>query len=476
MDRSKLSAAIIGELTQLFTETLERNVPKLLESDLDGIEQRLQEISRGVFGPVVEQVVQAIAQAESSQRPRCPQCHRPMRLVDAQRVRQLQGLVGDYTIARPYFRCESCHQGCCPLDARLGLGPGALSSGLARVACRLGIDDAFDEAGDALRETLGVELSGEALRRVTEGIGAVAEAEAQAAITLAEAGKEPLAESEVQRQAQSPTLLVEVDGAMVHETDGQWHEVKSGLAAPLGPAVQVDKETGRQVLRMGKPSYCAGFESAESLWYRVYVEACRQGLGTRAIVRVVLLGDGAEWIWHYGRRFLAVEVGATRVLVLEILDIYHAFEHLETIASAVFGQGSPKAKAWVEPLKRRLETEGANPILKALGELQPEEPGAADDVRKAIDYFTEHAPRMDYPSFVAQKLPIGSGAIESTCKTLIEKREKGAGMRWSEVGAQQVATLRALHRSGRWQAFWKTHPQCRRPPAYPTDQAANQAA
>jgi hypothetical protein len=75
---------------------------------------------------------------------------------------------------------------------------------------------------------------------------------------------------------------------------------------------------------------------------------------------------------------------------------------------------------------------------------------------------------MDYPSFLARHLPIGSGAIESTGKTLIEKREKGAGMRWSAAGAQEVASLRALHRSGRWQAFWKTHPQRRRPPAPPT--------
>ncbi len=474
MDRSKLSAAIIGELAQLFTETLERNVPRLLASDLDGIEQRLQEMARQVFGPVVEQVVQVIAQAESSQRPKCPKCRGLMRLVDARRVRSLQGLVGDYRIARPYFACERCHQSCCPLDERLGIGSGALSPGLARVACRLGIDDPFGEASDALFETLRVELADEVLRRVTEGIGAVAEAEAQAAVTLAQVGKEPLPEPG--GQAHSNTLLVEVDGAMVHETDGEWHEVKSGLAASLGPEVAVDKETGREVFEMGKPSYCAGFESAESFWYRAYVEACRQGLGTRAIERVVLLADGAEWIWHYGARFLGVEVGAKRVEIIEIVDIYHAFKHLGTVANAVFGLDSPKAKEWTERLKGNLETKGAGIVLKALAKLNPKDPAAADEVRKGIDYFTEHAKRMDYPSFVAQKLPIGSGAIESTCKTLIEHREKGAGMRWSESGAQRVATLRAVQRSGRWQAFWRGHPQCRRPHAYPNSQINNRAA
>jgi hypothetical protein len=468
MDRSKLSSAIIGELAQLFTETLERNAAKLLESDLDGIEQRLQEMARSVFGPVVEQVIQAIARAESTRRPQCPQCHRAMRLVDARRRRSLQGLVGDYTIWRPYFVCEGCHEGCCPLDARLGIGPGEWSPGLTRVACRLGIDDAFGEAADALFETLRIELATETVRRVTEQIGAVAEADAQAAVGFAQAGQEPLSAQEV--RVQSATLLVEVDGAMVHETDGEWHEVKSGLAAPLGPEVRLDKQTERATLVMGRPDYCAGFESAEAFWYRVYVEACRQGLGTRDVDLVALLGDGAEWIWRYGPRFLTVDVGTRRVEVIEILDIYHAFKHLAQVANVVFGQGTDKAERWLERRKEQLVTRGASPILRALAKLTRVEPSAAEEVRQATVYFTEHTARMDYPSFIARNLPIGSGAIESTCKTLIEKREKGAGMRWTEIGGQNVASLRALQRSGRWQAFWKTHPQRRRPPALPIPQ------
>ena len=118
-----------------------------------------------------------------------------------------------------------------------------------------------------------------------------------------------------------------------------------------------------------------------------------------------------------------------------------------------------------------------NTYLAALAELTPEGAEATEEVRKAIGYFTEHAGRMDYPKFIERQLPIGSGAIESACKTLIEEREKGAGMRWTEQGAgrsvppdasgQSVATLRALHKSGRWGTFWKTHPQRRRPAVFP---------
>jgi hypothetical protein len=465
MDRAELSAAIIAELGELFVDTLQRNAQELIGSDFDGLEQRLQVLGRMVLGRVVEQTVAVIAEMHASERPNCQECHQPMRLVDPERPRMLQGLVGDYAISRAYFLCDRCHQGRAPLDEHLGLGVGALSPGLQRVASRLGIDDSFGDAVDALHETLRIELATEADRRITEGIGQVAEDEAQARIARAKAGQEPFSKSET--APTSSTLLVEVDGSLVHEVDGQWHEVKSGLAAPLGPKVREDKETGRSVLAMGKPSYCAGFESAEAFWYRVYVEACRRGLGTTMVMLVVVLGDGAEWIWHYASAFLAVEVGNRRVKVIEILDIYHAFEHLGKVAEAMFGQGSQSAKEWVEPLRRRLEAEGVGPILEALGALSPASEEASEEVRKGIAYFQENASRMDYPTYLALQLPIGSGAIESACKTLIEEREKGAGMRWSQKGAQAVATLRALHKSGRWDSFWKRHPQRCRPPVSP---------
>lgn len=461
MDRAELSAAIIDELGQLFVDTLRREATRLVECDFNGIERRLQEMARSVFGPVVEQTVAAIAVAYTSERLDCQECHQRMRLVDYERKRQLQGLVGDYTIRRAYYFCDRCQKGYAPLDQGLGLGAGALSPGLERVACRLGIGDSFEDAVDALDEALQIKVAAEADRRITEGIGEVAENECQASIALAQAGREPLTKSEV--EATSPVLLVEVDGALVHEVDGQWHEVKSGLAAPLGPKVDEDAKTGRSTLAMGRPSYCAGFESAELFWYRVYVEACRRGLGTAMVTLIVVLGDGADWIWHYASTFL----GVAGVKVIEILDIYHAFEHLGVVANAVFGQGSAEAKEWAEPLKKRLELEGAGSVLTALAELKPDKAESADEVRKAIGYFTEHKARMDYPRFVALELPIGSGAIESTCKTLIEEREKGAGMRWTETGAQAIASLRALQKSGRWDKFWKSHPQRRRPAVFP---------
>jgi len=156
--------------------------------------------------------------------------------------------------------------------------------------------------------------------------------------------------------------------------------------------------------------------------------------------------------------------------VVEILDLFHAYEHLWEAGRAVFD--TPDALvAWVEPLKDALYEEGAPAVLAALDALVPPSPAAADMRRRERAYFADNAARMDYPRYVAAHLPIGSGAVEPMGKTLIEARAKGAGMRWTRVGLQAVATLRAVRASGDWAAFWATHPLRTRlrlcPPARP---------
>jgi len=170
---------------------------------------------------------------------------------------------------------------------------------------------------------------------------------------------------------------------------------------------------------------------------------------------VIVLGDGAEWIWTRAAHFL----GGPGTVVVEILALFHAYEHLWDAGRAVFDTPDALA-AWAEPLKDALYEQGAPAVLAALDAraAQPLDLSAAEVLRRARAYFADNAARMDDPHYVAQQLPIGSGAVESLCKTLIEAREKGAGLRWTRAGAQAVATLRAVRASGDGAAFWATHP------------------
>jgi len=151
---------------------------------------------------------------------------------------------------------------------------------------------------------------------------------------------------------------------------------------------------------------------------------------------VVALGDGAAWIWRHARAFLALP----GVEMVEIIDLYHAYEYLWGVGNAVFGAETAAAAAWVEPLKTRLYTEGATPLHAALTALARTvcmlpsaalESAAATAVRRALEYVATNAARLDYPAFVARQFPIGSGAVESSCKSVVQARTKGAGMRWS---------------------------------------------
>jgi len=422
----------------VMSEALEAAVPEMLTADLATLEQRVQQVGWVDLGRLIERV--AAGHAQLLPRPaRCASCGG--RLKRRERPRELVGLVGDYTLRRVSYWCAACKRGEAPLDEALGLGPGTVSLGLVRVVARTAVDATFTPAAEQVREALGATLSDETARRVAERIGAVAEAQTQAAIARAQQGHLVWVDEEVQRAEDTTILVVEVDGVLVHQEAG-WHEMKVTTVAPLGPDLRTDPASGRTALTWGPASYGVGTEEAEAFWWRVYVEARRRGLGAAAGRTVVVLADGARWIWERARA--RAFLGRPGVEVVEIVDIYHAYGYLWAVGNALHGAGSLRAAAWVEPLKDQLYLHGAAPVRAALAALTPTTEEAAQAIDDARTYFTRNAARMDYPRFVARHLPIGSGAVEISCKCLVEARLKQAGMRWGVLGSQTIASLRAV--------------------------------
>jgi len=148
-----------------------------------------------------------------------------------------------------------------------------------------------------------------------------------------------------------------------------------------------------------------------------------------------VLGDGARWIWT-----AAAEQFGTRT---EIVDWYHASEHVWTVARAVFGAGTTAAADWVAVSLAGLWSTGAGAVLARLRELVPLTDEARQVVATERGYFHRNRPRMRYPEFRAQGLPIGSGAVESAAKHLVQQRMKRPGCRWSGAGGQAMVVLRA---------------------------------
>ncbi len=433
MDRVDLSDAIIQELATVFADELRGMTREMWQGDLETLERGMQQMSRRVYGQTVSALLQV--RAEEMERPgACEACGGRLRLSGAKRVRQARGLVGDITLCRAAYVCLACHRGWAPLDTVLGMGPWGVTPGLARVGSFAGSTGSFAEASESIRESVGVEMPVETVRTLSEAVGAVAEAEQQEAIAAVGAGTL----HETTEGAQ--TLLVEVDGVQVPHVDG-WHEIKIGRVAPLGPQSQTDPQMGRTTLRLGASLCGGGLEGTDAFWLRVQMLALQGGRGD-ATRQVVVLCDGALWIWARAASVLA----GPRREVIEIVDIFHAYEHLWTVGRALYPVADACA-AWVKPLADALYDQGAPAVLAALEAAHPPSAEAADVLRVTHDYFAGNATRMDYPRFVAQQLPIGSGAIESLCKNLVEERAKGAGMRWRAPGVQHIISLRALHRS-----------------------------
>ena len=140
-----------------------------------------------------------------------------------------------------------------------------------------------------------------------------------------------------------------------------------------------------------------------------------------------------------------------------ILDFYHAAEHLGDLAKAWHGAGTEAATAQHEAWSHRLKHEGGAAVLAELRALDGDgRPSAREVLRETVTYFENQVHRMDYPSYVARGWQIGSGPVESACKTVVGQRLKCAGMRWGEEGSDGVCHLRALFLSerGQWDGFW----------------------
>lgn len=402
------------------------------DADLATIEQtvlaRVRAALPAVLGAVVAQATRSLRAHRAPPSLRCPGCGKPVR-VQSWRRRQVQTICGPLALERPWYSCRDCHHGFSPTDQALGLGAyQRLSSEVHDQITRLGAATTFRDSAELLECLTGTAVAPETVRAHTEAEGAAREARQQEAITQVEQRRAPPDPVE-----EAPgDLVVETDGAMVRYLDA-WHEVKLGV---------IGGQVNGQLCAL---SYVAAREGPTQFGPRLLAEAARRGALERVgwenarvdlarLRRVTVVGDGAVWIWH-----LADEHFGTRI---EIVDCYHASEHLWNVARALFGAEAAQTAAWAQAQTATLREHGGTAVVPILADLVAPTDAAATVLRTEQGYFRTNAARMDYPRYRALGLPCGSGAVESAAKHLVQHRMKRPGARWSEDGAQAVLTLR----------------------------------
>ena len=366
------------------------------------------------------------------------------------RAKTIDTVLGPVTLRRAWYHCASCGHGVAPKDDELGVGQESMSPGLRAMTARAAAAVPFARPA-LLAELAGITLTTKRIQRSAEADGAAA----SAAITAQ-------ADAICSRQvvplpppAPLPDMLyIAVDGTGVPmiaaETEGRPGKGDDGRArtrevklACLFTQASVDDD-GRPVRDPGSSSYLATFEPAARFAQLTDAEARRRG--AEHIRQLVVLGDGAVWIWNIAD---ALFPAAT-----QIVDLYHAREHvhdLANLATRLLRQSHPD---WLTERLAELDA-GDIPALTAAGHALKFTGSLARDRDRQLAYFDVNAHRMRYARFRQLGMFVGSGAVEAGCKAVIGQRLKLSGMHWSIPGATAIATLRCQEASNRWEQIWK---------------------
>ncbi len=375
-------------------------------------------------------------------------CGQPARYA-GRHDKTFESVLGLLKLSRAYYHCPVCGTGFCPRDRALGLQGGSLTPGVLRMVGQVGARVSFEEGHELLTELAGLDVPTKHVERAAEALGReIAQDERRVVETTAA------------DEAVAPTLYLGMDGTGVpvrkaelvnrpgKQPDGtaKTREVK---LVTVWSAEGRD-EKGKPVRDKGSISYSAAIESAATrdtdehsaeFAQRAVREATRRGF-ERAGRRVVL-GDGALWIWNIADEHFPGTI--------QIVDLYHAKEHLWDVAKSIYGAGSDLGAQWANRRRDELDEGAIDAILVALRVHAQ----TNDEARKCVDYVTRNRHRMAYPEFRAQGLCVGSGVVEAGCKTAIAVRCKRAGMHWTVPGADAIIALRCCMLSGRFDDFWE---------------------
>lgn len=419
---------------------------------------RLEREVEDEFRPQMRRALEErIRRADASLRgiaPRCPACDRSMK----SRGRTPCNFItrfGKVDLHPGVYRCEPCKKNVRPLLTMLGAEVGQVSGSLMRLLALLGVVVPYELAARLAGVFFGTTVCAMTVWRSVQRLGAACEdyiedqvrfhgdphrdhtgnADAPAAVVL---GVDGCALGMQVREQRRRRTAGETLPPLPPVEEGHFREVKTGVL--LLPEDRVELSPGRRCVVRRALVTCLG--EADRIFERLWARLCElRWLGPHTVV--VVVGDGAEWIWKRAQMF------SSRC---EILDFWHAIEKAWAFARLRHGQGSKRATTFIDRIARDLRAGQVHTVIVRLHALSrkkksPEQQEALDDL---IKYYTDNQSRMRYDEYLRRGYGIGSGAVESAHKQVVHARLRQSGMRWSEAGAQRLLALRVLLLNNQW--------------------------
>lgn len=481
-------------LGKALRQEAEREIQELMRlvcesptDNLKGLEQRVLQAVWRLGRALLAAILAWRTQREPAISQRQGSCGHQQHLV-GWRPKKLLTLLGEVPWSRPYYQCQlevseqgegpakaaeqeetRCTHGEAPADAQWGVQGRRTSAGVQEAVGFLAAQLTLEEAAATFSRLLPLEMSARQVLWLLMPVGEALRAQEDAQVqSLLEPAAGPQTDPQAQLLADLPLierLYVEMDGITARLRRGSvpmkaeevarkgdvYRQVKVGAVFPatrgpersgLAPGVWVDIPCEDAI------HYVARRSSSGPFGALLYALAQQQGLSRAQ--QVVVLGDGAPWIWRQVEEHFPGAV--------QIVDLWHAKQHVWQVAHAVFGRSSAAGTNWAQQACSQLVPGQIEDLIAAIQALPavPPPPGQTRSVpEQAVTYFTTNAPRMRYPVFRAQGMHVGSGIAEAACKTVVSSRTKRSGMRWTPDGLDALLPVRTAVLNGTYDTFWE---------------------
>lgn len=370
-----------------------------------------------------------------------------------QREASLLSVFGQVHYTRGYYSGCSCGEGRSPLDEAHGLKPGGMSAGLAELLALAGIELAFDQSQRWVEKYLLFKVSENTIRKATESRGE--QFQVQEVALQERSHEETWLQDRLRTVSQVPQRLYgSLDAAKVRiqprcpeekeQAEEAWRDMKVGCWYEL-EEVPPSQRSSRQQQKVERDQ--VAYRAKSLRYYCEIAEAAHFGKlmwakGCQVLAdlaqELVFVCDGAIWIWNLIAFYYPQAV--------QIVDWYHALEHLEKVATLAFGS-TQERKIWLETSSDYLWNGQIREVIDACQGLVSQ----CVAIQTEIQYFFHNAERMDYARFRAAGYAIGSGTVESACKQIVTQRLKKSGAQWEVEGAVHTAKARAAWLSNEWE-------------------------